>query len=1080
MQETQYQTYLADFRRTLPTGTVARGEEIVRAGSLRISEATPTACTAYVQGTSTYMVELTWTGGQFNGWCSCPAYKNWGPCKHMFATAFVLPQYVDFEAPAGSSKSPRSRLTGLLAPRRPEWEIRLRDIEDRYGERLHYEREPTISADEILVYDVQIESTERSSLFGLQVRRAKRGARGAPTRGRVIDWSRLQPDEIPTRLDQRILREVFRLRPAARAASNDVRDMTVPIENAGPLMRILARSGRCRLRIGYGRDAVLVRRGDVGPLAFELERAPAAEDESQGIRVHGALRHDDVVIPFDRVKFWFLPHHVLVDDTLYAVDAGDALPWLQELCESGPMTIPKADVKRFEDEALGGRHLPVGLLPPDEVRHDVAPRPVLRLESEGGRSHPQGSLAFEYAEVRVALRDHVGVARPRDEGPPMARHRTTEQAALEVLFTLPGSRPPEDPRRHDIRIDRPRVRDAVHALLERDWIVELEGRLLRAPGEMQTRVTSGQDWFELEGGVDYGGTILPLPAVLRAVRRGETFVRLSDGTQGLLPTTVDDVFGVLAELGREEDDTLRFHRSQGLLLDALLAAREQVSQDESFQIYRERLRAFDGVTPGHEPESFQGELRDYQREALGWFAFLRDMDCGGCLADDMGLGKTVQVLALLEARRRAPESYGPTLVVVPRSVVFNWIDEAARFTPELRVLEYGGTRRAGLRNRFADQDLIVTTYGVVRRDAAVLSEMQFDYVILDEAQLIKNPSSQASKAARLLRARHRLALTGTPVENHLSDLWTLFDFLNPGMLGNATAFRRLTKESAARDNDEDGSPAADPRVFVGRAVRPFVLRRTKEQVAKDLPERSEQVIHCEMTKPQAKLYTELRDHYRSLLLADDDVKLDAKTRFAALEALLRLRQAACHTDLVGDAARHAKSKAASGSGKLDTLMPLLEEATESGHRALVFSQFTSFLALVRERLDATETPYLYLDGKTRDRQALVNRFQQDESERVFLISLKAGGLGLNLTAADYVFLMDPWWNPAVEAQAIDRAHRIGQTRSVMAYRLISEDTVEEKVLDLQQAKRELYEAILTEDNASLRSLTREDLELLLT
>jgi SNF2 family DNA or RNA helicase len=360
----------------------------------------------------------------------------------------------------------------------------------------------------------------------------------------------------------------------------------------------------------------------------------------------------------------------------------------------------------------------------------------------------------------------------------------------------------------------------------------------------------------------------------------------------------------------------------------------------------------------------------------------------------------------------------------------------------------------------------MTTYGTLRRDALEFKDVEFDYIILDEAQAIKNSSTDSSKAARLLRGRHRLALSGTPVENHLGELWSLFEFLNPGFLGTSAAFRLLS------DDTRDAS--METRTLLARALRPFILRRTKKMVEPDLPEKLEQTLYCEMDPAQTRFYEELREYYRSALLGRIEKEGIKKAKIQILEALLRLRQAACHPALVD------KKKNNHGSAKLDLLMEHLREILEEDHKILVFSQFTSFLAIVRQQLDKAKLPYLYLDGSTQNRGDLVDQFQSNPDHRLFLISLKAGGLGLNLTAAEYVILLDPWWNPAVEAQAIDRTHRIGQTRQVFAYRMITKGTVEEKVLELQQSKRELADFILKEDNSLIRTLQREDLELLLS
>jgi SNF2 family DNA or RNA helicase len=403
-------------------------------------------------------------------------------------------------------------------------------------------------------------------------------------------------------------------------------------------------------------------------------------------------------------------------------------------------------------------------------------------------------------------------------------------------------------------------------------------------------------------------------------------------------------------------------------------------------------------------------------------------------------------------------------VVAPKSLMFNWRAEAAKFTPQLRVLEHTGLARETA--RIGDHDLVLTTYGTLIRDAPELAEVAFDYVVLDEAQAVKNANTATAKAVRLLHGNHRLALSGTPVENHLGELWSLFEFLNPGMLGEAKVLKMAG--GLARN------PSEESRRLLAHALRPFILRRTKQQVARELPEKTEQTILCELEAAQRKQYDDLRRHYRESLLLRVQSEGLAKSKMHVLEALLRLRQAACHPGLLD------VKRAGEPSAKIDVLLDQLDELREEGHKALVFSQFTSLLAIVRSRLDAAGVRYEYLDGATRNRQSHIENFQNDPSCTLFLISLKAGGLGLNLTAAEYVFLLDPWWNPAVEAQAVDRTHRIGQTRPVFAYRLIARDTVEEKVLELQKSKRELADAILGEDNSLIRDLKREDLELLLS
>ena len=600
------------------------------------------------------------------------------------------------------------------------------------------------------------------------------------------------------------------------------------------------------------------------------------------------------------------------------------------------------------------------------------------------------------------------------------------------------------------------------------WRVEAEGKLIRPAGEFKLALSTGIDWFELDGGVDYEGQRVSLPDLLAAARRGEPMIELGDGSMGMLPEEWLKRYGMLADLATgSENGCLQFSQSQAGMLDALLAAQPEIQIDAAFEKVRQNLRQFEGIVALDSPPGFHGELRPYQREGLGWLDYLQRFGFGGILADDMGLGKTIQVLALLQKRRARRQAKGPSLAVVPRSLVFNWIQEAAKFTPRLKVLDYTGPGRHALREEFADHDLIVTTYGTVRTDIAELTPIEFDYAILDEAQAIKNAESQSAKAARLLRSKHRLAMSGTPIENHIGELWSIFEFLNPGMLGSDTVFKRYASVSGAALEDED-------RATLAKALRPFILRRTKQQVVEDLPEKTEQTLYCDMEADQRRIYDELRVHYRDALLRKDTAELN-RSKIEVLEALLRLRQAACHPSLINP------ELGTDGSAKLDMLLPSISEIVEEGHKILVFSQFTSFLAIVRERLEQENIVYEYLDGRTRNRAAKVERFQTDPDCPIFLISLKAGGLGLNLTAAEYVYLLDPWWNPAVEAQAIDRSHRIGQTQHVFAYRLICRDTVEEKILELQQKKRDLADAILNADNKGvIQNLTREDLEFLLS
>ncbi len=621
-----------------------------------------------------------------------------------------------------------------------------------------------------------------------------------------------------------------------------------------------------------------------------------------------------------------------------------------------------------------------------------------------------------------------------------------------------------------------RLPDLVQMLTPLGWDIRAKDQPMRSPGSIKTSLRSEIDWFELDVRVEYAqGVFADVSDLLRAAKRGERTVQLGDGSIGLLPEEWMERNGFLLESGQKKEESLRFEPSQAALLAVLLEQQTNVDVDATFDRIRSEIESFHRVEPEEARASFKGKLRSYQREALGWFGFLRRFDFGGCLADDMGLGKTVMVLALLDSRRGVRAQGGkekrPSLVVVPRSLVFNWMLEATKFAPKLQVFDFSGPSRGTLASAMS-ADVIITTYGVLRRDVLDFKEAEFDYAILDESQAIKNSNTATARAARLLQARHRLAMSGTPIENHLGELWSLFAFLNPGLLGGAGVFKRFSSRTSFADTEQQDGTVD----MVARAVRPFLLRRTKEQVATELPPKEEQTVYCDLSRAQRRFYDGLRDHYRRSLL-ENRKKTKESTRqnqIEVLEALLRLRQAACHPGLVDS------DKAPQESAKLDLLMDRLLELHSEGHKALVFSQFTSLLALAKDRLNAHNIPFEYLDGQTRNRAEKVKSFQESDDIRVFLISLKAGGTGLNLTTASYVFLLDPWWNPAAEAQAIDRAHRIGQQRPVLACRLVARDTVEERILELQERKRDLADSIVRAETSLLRGLNGEDLELLLS
>ena len=734
---------------------------------------------------------------------------------------------------------------------------------------------------------------------------------------------------------------------------------------------------------------------------------------------------------------------VIIDNRITRLTTSSGVGWLRHQ-RSTTLLAPRAARPDAIAELAESAELPPLRLCPPWV--SCLGRPRLRIDWEGPNPRKRqvvGHLRVQYGRAVYGPSDRASAHVQRAEHVVVQREPDAERVLISTLRRM-GVRPVEGSTAGEVSVSASDWDRVVSQMVLGGASVTVPGRKFVAAGLQTLRIQTQQDWFELDGWVEFDGEQVAVPDLLAALRRSDKFVTLADGREGVLPAGWAERFTALARLSTSRSKTARFSKEQALVLELLLD--ESVERDAAFQQRAGQLEAFSQIAAEPEPESFAGALRPYQQEGLGWLLVLEKVGLGGCLADDMGLGKTVQVLALLAARKAAGRAQGPSLIVAPRSLIHNWIEEAERFVPSLRVARYTGADRHTLWKENVAYDALITTYGTIRRDASLLADKAFDYIVLDEAQAIKNPNALASRACRGLSARQRLALTGTPVENHLGELWAIFEFLNRGMLGNARGFATLARPE---------NHASLERVAQGLA--PLVLRRTKDQVLNDLPSKTESVLSCEMETDEKRRYDELFDFLRAQV-ATQGGNRSSGARAEVLKALLRLRQAACHPGLIDERRR------ASDSAKLTCLLEQLEEVIDAGHRALVFSQFVGFLSILRERLGALNINYAYLDGSTQDREGAIRRFSEDPDCRVFLMSLKAGGLGLNLTSADYVYLCDPWWNPAVEQQAIDRAHRIGQTRPVFAYRVIVRGTVEEKIRALHAKKLALAESVVGTTN----------------
>jgi superfamily II DNA or RNA helicase len=1050
----------------------SRGAAYFHQGKVDIFECAMDHVRARVQGTSDYAVEITQTAKGWKLACGCPYFEGFDVCKHLWAVVLATRERlgdidVDPNNPGRLTSKPtveqvRAKLEGVLAnklPRtgRPEdgWRRLLDELEE--VARPDPEERDTVHVMYVLKIHGGRDSVfhELETLVASSASGMRRTAAFRPGALRRSDAWRLEPE------DRRLLSILWGGTPAVTSRANEAAsaNWSIPIELQAVLLPQLARTGRLHLDLDRTPNTEPLQTDEGGPWEFVI----TLRRDGDEIALEGQVKRDDEAILLADCQAVLEGGVFIAKNRLSAVDWRGAWSWVLPLRRHGRVRVPDAHKLDVLDRIA---RAPADLrIDAEEFVEEVSgsPRGALRIQgARTGRQHLGAQIDFLYGDRRIEGMQEIQFQRDQDRIVRIVRDRDAE-VALQDEFIAAGGQVAGRASFEASLVPIAGLSGLVERLTELGWLVEAEGKTVRSGASTSVSVRSGIDWFDVTAHVDFDGVSAEMPELLRALRERDGFVTLSDGSRGLLPEKWLASWNLGAALGDSEDGALRIPKGQAWLLDAWLAEHENVDVDAKFTNVRAALQR--GITPAprQEPALFVGELRGYQRDGLGWLNFLSEIGLGGCLADDMGLGKTVQVLALILERRA--KARGPALVVAPRSLLFNWQREAERFAPTLNVKLHHGTGRTRKPGPLEDADLVVTSYGTLRNDATMLGKMALDVAVLDEAQAIKNEGSQAAKAARVLNADLRLALTGTPVENHLGELFSIFRFLNPALAKGSTHLRELM--NGAKDDLETAR-------VVARGMRPFLLRRTKEQVLTELPSKTEQVVSCELDGGDRKNYDELRKHYRNELLGKvEDVGLE-HLQMNVLEALLRLRQAACHPGLIDP------SRAHEGSAKLDALLPMLEEVRESGHKALVFSQFTSFLAIVRDRLDKQGVVYEYLDGKTRDREARVNRFQEDPSVSLFLISLKAGGVGLNLTSADYVFLLDPWWNPAVEQQAIDRTHRIGQTRPVTAYRLVARGTVEDKVLELQDRKRALAAALFESAGATLRDLTKEDLEWLLT
>ena len=738
----------------------------------------------------------------------------------------------------------------------------------------------------------------------------------------------------------------------------------------------------------------------------------------------------------------------------------------------------------------------------------VKPEPVLTLDSvplEPNGEIARADLLFSYKGQRIGFEDHRDTLSLPDNDQviiPRQRQQEMEYARELMPYLTPAEarHPVQGIQEHDLIIEPPVdnyqkgwmhfISNVLPELEDKGWTIEMDDSFpfqfeAVSDDDWYAELDESQmDWFTLKLGINIDGKSidllpllarqihqLPSPDELRKMPKdaqvpialpGGRFINLPAERLQLIAGTLLELFGDRpleeyrlqnhhAEIWQELHDSLGLPWAGG---------------EKLLQLSR-KLKGFKRLKKIKPPKALQAELRPYQQDGLSWLQFLREYGLNGILADDMGLGKTIQTLSHLQKeKQRLGNALPPSLVVCPTSLLHNWKSESQRFTPELSVHVHHGAQRDS--EAIDSADLVLTSYGVIQRDFEQLSQKSFHLLALDEAQAVKNPNSKSAKAIRCLRAEHKLCITGTPMENHLGELWSLYDFLMPGFLGAKDQFTRFYRTPIEKHSNKTQSKKLQKR------VAPFMLRRSKDLVAKELPPKTEIIRTTELNGKQRDLYETIRASMESRVKNEIEKKGLARSQIVILDALLKMRQACCDPSLV----KLEQAKKVQESAKLDLLMELVEPIVEEGRKILIFSQFTTMLSLIEKRLKAANIDWVKLTGQTRDRKRPIEAFQSGNTP-VFLISLKAGGTGLNLTAADTVIHYDPWWNPAVEDQASDRSHRIGQDKPVFVYKLVTEGTVEEKIQELKEKKKAIAASLYGETNGKKkRSITAEDLDVL--
>jgi len=1020
---------------------------------------------AYVKGSRQYTVRLILDGGQSGEVCSCPAFKNYygyglSACKHLVAAALAVAekQRLDiFQTNKGVN---------------PAYRQLEQTLKQSMNNGLSLAR-----GDEELEY-MLVRKNGDWTLYPKKIYPQLNAAQkhGGYYYSRNSVW-----DQLPVRSsrDELIVNCLYQLFESSTSFGYGyVNSSPGVIVSEGELLDLMHERN---LYVKLDKNPAQLTHFMQEPfqLSFHISRN---KEKNSSLKIECRLKNGDTLYSGDEVEFVDTdPTWILINGSIGKLDANELALQLYNSTRGSHIDVPESELKSFLNDLyplMTQAGMPVEFA--DDLTKDgpeVEPVPHLYLSENGhaliaelrfGYDHFEVDAGFEGVDILapVAEKSEQGEHSPLLIS--MHRNWDAEHHFLQELGNSGLVRNGESWRFTPEANPLEWALEELPELAKAGFEVYGQEKLTRykRPRKMTSssfRVKSNEQWFEAEGSFSFGDMKLTMSDVERVLVKNKQYVKLTDGSLGELPQNWVDQLKKLERISGDDGDKkeTKIPRIAASVLDEVGREADHYESDPDMVDYARRIRSFEEIEEIDPPKEFKGDLRAYQSAGLSWMNFLNSYGFGGILADDMGLGKTIQVLSLLKRVSEAEDRSLSTLVIAPRSVLQNWKAEAGKFVPDFRVEIHHGTDRAEKREELPDCDILLTTYATMRNDIDILSEKEFDYAILDESHTVRNPESKTFRALRQINAKNRLCMTGTPVQNTTMDLWSQFEFLNPGLLGNKQSFRTRWVKPVEQQNDTLAEE------LLHKMVSPFILRRTKGQVATDLPPLTSTLVECPMEAVQQTLYEKYRKTYYELVNKSLDTEGLQKARFTVLEGLLRLRQICCSPRLIeGETAP---------SAKIARFVELASELISEGHRALVFSQFVGFLKQIEKEVQNAGWSYEYLDGQTTDRQERVDRFQQDESKKLFLISLKAGGEGLNLTGADYVFIMDPWWNPAAERQAMDRTHRIGQKENVFVYRFMTPGTVEEKILRLQDRKRELAEKLVVAESGIFKELEKDDL-----